>query len=131
MEARLGAENVIYAQGFDVELAGDDTALIEEAVAAAKQADRVVLMVGLPALFEAEGFDRDHLRQPPQLDALVAAVAAANAQCVVVLSNGAPIEMPWVGEVPAILELYLAGQAGGRSDGRFTVWRCEPKRQAG
>ena len=115
MEARLGAENVIYAQGFDVELAGDDTALIEEAVAAAKQADRVVLMVGLPALFEAEGFDRDHLRQPPQLDALVAAVAAANAQCVVVLSNGAPIEMPWVGEVPAILELYLAGQAGAEA----------------
>ena len=112
LEARLGADKVFYAQGFDVDLAADDAGLIAEAVAAAEKADRVVLMVGLPALFEAEGFDRDHLRQPPQLDALVEAVAAANANTVVVLSNGAPIEMPWVGQVSAILELYLAGQAG-------------------
>ena len=69
-------------------------------------------MVGLPPLFEAEGFDRTHLRQPAQLDALVAAVAAVNPKSLVVLSNGAPIEMPWIDDVAAVLEIYLAGQAG-------------------
>jgi beta-glucosidase len=39
-------------------------------------------------------------------------VVAANPNTVVVLSNGAPIEMPWAGKVKAILEIYLAGQAG-------------------
>jgi len=112
LQQRLGADQVVYAKGYDVDLANDDEALIAEAVAAAKSAERAVVMVGLPALFEAEGFDRTHLRQPPQLDALVEAVAAANPNTVIVLSNGAPIEMPWVGKVKAILEIYLAGQAG-------------------
>jgi len=110
---RLGADNIIYAKGYDVDLAGDDAALIEEAVEAAAKAEHVIVMAGLPALFEAEGFDRVHLRQPAQIDALIDAISAVNPNTVVVLSNGAPIEMPWLGKVKAVLELYLAGQAGG------------------
>ncbi|MEC7163691.1 MAG: glycoside hydrolase family 3 C-terminal domain-containing protein, partial [Pseudomonadota bacterium] len=107
-----GAGEVVYAKGFDPETAETDEKLIAEAVACAEAADQVIVMVGLPPLFEAEGFDRGHLRQPTQLDALVAAVAKANPACAVVLSNGAPIEMPWIDTVPAVLEIYLAGQAG-------------------
>ncbi len=107
-----GAGEVAYAKGFDPETAETDEKLIAEAVACAEAADQVIVMVGLPPLFEAEGFDRGHLRQPAQLDALVAAVAKANPACAVVLSNGAPIEMPWIDTVPAVLEIYLAGQAG-------------------
>ncbi|MDB2488495.1 glycoside hydrolase family 3 C-terminal domain-containing protein [Alphaproteobacteria bacterium] len=114
-EARLGDDKLSYAAGFDVEMAGDDAALIAEAVAAAKAADVAIIMAGLPSLFEAEGFDRTHLRQPNQIENLIAAVAAANKNCVVVLSNGAPIEMPWIDDVPAVLETYLAGQAGAHA----------------
>ncbi len=113
LRATIGdAGTVTFAKGFDPETAEADENLIAEAVACAQNAEQVIIMAGLPPLFEAEGFDREHLRQPPQLDALVTAVAAANPACVVVLSNGAPIEMPWVTHVPAILEIYLAGQAG-------------------
>ena len=108
---KLG-DRVVYAAGFDMELAEENDALIGEAVAIARAADVAVIMAGLPPLFEAEGFDRTHLRQPQQIDNLIEAVAEANPHCVVVLSNGAPIEMPWVDKVPAILEIYLAGQAG-------------------
>ena len=45
-----------------------------------------------------------------QVNELIFAVAAAQPRTVVALCNGAPVEMPWVGEVPAILELYLGGQ---------------------
>ena len=113
--ARLGGDNIVYAPGFDTELAEENAALIAEAVAAAKASDVAVIMAGLPPLFEAEGFDRTHLRQPAQIENLIAAVAAANPNCVVVLSNGAPIEMPWHKNVPAILEIYLAGQAGAHA----------------
>lgn len=111
LHEKLG-ERVVYAPGFDMEEAAENDALIGEAVAIARAADVAVIMAGLPPLFEAEGYDRTHLRQPPQIDNLISAVAAANPHCIVVLSNGAPIEMPWIDEVPAVLEIYLAGQAG-------------------
>ena len=40
-------------------------------------------------------------------------VCAANPNTVVVLSNGAPVLMPWIEEVGALVECYLGGQAGG------------------
>ncbi len=109
---KLGEANVSFAPGFDAELAAQDDALIEQAVAQAKQAKVAIVMAGLPPLFEAEGFDREHLRQPAQIENLIEAVAAVNPNTVVVLSNGAPIEMPWLDATPAVLEIYLAGQAG-------------------
>ncbi|NCF79345.1 MAG: hypothetical protein GWP34_05530, partial [Alphaproteobacteria bacterium] len=54
--ARLGADKIAYAAGFDAEMAADDAALIAEAIAAAQAADIAIIMAGLPPLFEAEGF---------------------------------------------------------------------------
>src|SRR5262249_20695245 len=45
--------------------------------------------------------------------ALLEAVLEVQKNVVVVLSNGAPIEMPWIDRVPAVLETYLGGQAWG------------------
>ena len=69
------------------------------------------MIVGLPGAFEAEAVDRDHMRLPEQMDALVAAVTAAQPRTAVVLCNGAPVEMPWVAGAKAVLEMYLGGQA--------------------
>jgi beta-glucosidase len=52
------------------------------------------------------------MKMPAGHDALIKAVAAAHQNVVVVLSNGSPVEMPWVNDVPCILEGYLGGQAG-------------------
>ena len=75
--------------------------------------DVVVLFVGLPAIDESEGFDRKHLDIPRQQELLINAVCKENPNSIVVLSNGAPIRMPWVDAPRAILEGYLLGQAGG------------------
>ncbi len=88
---------------------GDDLAAAAQLAAAA---DTAIVFVGLPPVFEMEGADRTHSKLPDAHNALVAAVTAANPNTVVVLSNGSPIEMPWLADVPAILEIYLAGQAG-------------------
>ncbi len=110
----IGAK-VTYAPGFDPELAEDNPGLIEEAVAVAEKAEQVLILAGLPPLFEAEGFDRTTLKQPAQIDRLIEAVSAANPNCAVILSNGSPIEMPWLDQVPAVLETYLGGQAGAEA----------------
>ncbi|MCE5343065.1 MAG: glycoside hydrolase family 3 C-terminal domain-containing protein [Eubacteriales bacterium] len=105
--------NATYADGYDMETGGVDERLLAEAEAAARGADVAVVFVGLPDLYESEGYDRTHLRMPENQEKLVARVAAANPNTVVVLHNGAPLEMPWLGLVPAVLEAYLGGQAVG------------------
>lgn len=112
LTALLGADRVTYAPGYaDPSEVTDD--LLTAAVEAARDADVAVVCVGLPDGFENEGDDREHLRLPAAHDALVTAVAAAHDRVVVVLSNGAPVELPWVADVAAVVEGYLGGQAGG------------------
>jgi beta-glucosidase len=114
LEAAVSYCKVDYAKGYIAGACEDaDPALEAEAVAAAKKADVCVLFVGLPPAYESEGFDRGHMRLPPGQIKLIEAVTAANPNLVVVLHNGAPVEMPWAEAVPAILEGYLGGQAGG------------------
>ncbi|AIY00101.1 beta-glucosidase [Arthrobacter sp. PAMC 25486] len=85
-----------------------------EAVAAASAAGTVLLFLGVPAAQESEGFDRDHLELPAQQLELLEAVLAVNARTVVVLSNGGVVRLSAFAErVPAILEGWLLGQAGG------------------
>lgn len=110
--AQLGRD-VEYAAGYHPRAKDPDAALIAEAVALAKRVDVVVLVVGLPDIYEAEGIDRTTMALPASHDALIAAVVAVNPRTVVVLCNGAPVEMPWHDQTPAIVEAYLGGQAGG------------------
>jgi beta-glucosidase len=110
---KIAGEDVIrYAPGYPLEGENVDEALLEQAVETAQQADVVVINAGLPDVFEVEGLDRAHMRLPESHNQLIQAVASVHSRVVVVLSNGSPVEMPWVHEVPAILEGYLGGQAG-------------------
>lgn len=104
---------VTYAPGYDPVTSSMDRGLVEDAVEAARGADAVVVMVGLPGRYESEGFDREDLLLPAQHDALVEAVCAAHPRTVVTLSNGAPVLMPWRDDAAAIVESYLGGQASG------------------
>ncbi|WP_155373898.1 glycoside hydrolase family 3 C-terminal domain-containing protein [Catellatospora vulcania] len=115
-----------YAPGYRRDSDEVDGALLAAAVEAAGAADTVLLYVGLTESYETEGLDRTHLRLPASHDALVAAVVAANPRTVVVLNNGAPVEMPWHGDVPAIVEAYLGGQAGGSAVADVLFGLAEP-----
>ena len=113
MDALEGVERVTYAQGYDTERDEIQDRLIDEAVAAARGADVAVIVAGLPDSFESEGYDRAHMRMPDCQNALIERVAEANPNTVVVLYNGSPVEMPWLGKVKAVIEAYLGGQAVG------------------
>ena len=87
--------------------------LLAEAVAGAGNCDVALVFIGLTEEEEAESFDRKNMSLPRIHNELVAAVAAVNPNTVVILSGGAPVEMPWLSEVKTVLNTYLAGQAGG------------------
>lgn len=123
--ALLGAANVTHAQGCDGDGVTTD-ALVDEAVAAAKDADVVLVFAGLPDSYESEGFDRRHIDLPPGQDRLIEALAAVHLKVVVVLLNGSAVAMPWVDRVPAIVEAWLGGQAGGGAIADVLTGRVNP-----
>ena len=102
-----------FAPGFTLDDAAQNPALTEQAVTAAQQADVVLLFLGLPSAYESEGFDRTTLDIPAKQVEVLDAVAAANPNVAVVLSNGSVVSLPWRGRAKAILETWLLGQAGG------------------
>ncbi|HEU5127831.1 MAG TPA: glycoside hydrolase family 3 C-terminal domain-containing protein, partial [Glycomyces sp.] len=93
----------------------DEDRLLAEAVAAAREAEAAVVVVSTTALTESEGWDRPDLRLPGRQDELVAAVAAANPNTVVVVNSGSPVEMPWRDDVAAVLLTWFPGQEGGHA----------------
>ena len=104
---------VEYVKGFSSERDEMTEEDLKQACEAAAGADVVVIFAGLPDSFESEGYDRKHLGMPNCQNALIEAVAEAQPNTIVVLHNGAPVEMPWLGKVKAVLEAYLGGQAVG------------------
>jgi beta-glucosidase len=123
LDAPLGAlrerieesASLTYVRGYDAQTGESDDAMIDSAVRSADASDVVVLFAGLPETYESEGLDREHMRLPAGHERLIEAVCAANPRTVVVLSNGAPVEMAWAEMPAAIVEGYLGGQAGGRA----------------
>ncbi|MDM7989188.1 glycoside hydrolase family 3 C-terminal domain-containing protein [Arthrobacter sp. zg-Y877] len=92
-----------------------DPQLVAEAETAASTADAVVFFLGLTEAEESEGFDRPDLSLPANQLAALRAVTAANPWTVVVLFNGGAVETGWASQVPAVLEAWLPGQAGGQA----------------
>lgn len=122
----IGAANLTYAAGYTEKGEIADAALIQEALDLAGKADVVVICAGLTDIYEVEGLDRQHLRLPAGHETLIQRLAAAHQKVVVVLSNGSPVEMPWAGDVLAILEGYLGGQAGAGAIADILTGRVNP-----
>jgi beta-glucosidase len=103
-----------------------DEALLNEALSLAKQAKVVLVMAGLPETYESEGFDRDHLHLPDSHNELISRISEVNKNTIVILSAGAPITMPWLSSVKAILHTYLSGQAGSEAILDILLGRINP-----
>ncbi len=113
LRSRADGAELTYAEGYpaDDALRPD---LMDEAVGLAQAADVALLILALPAYKESEGYDRTDLDLTAQQVALIQAVAKVQPKTVVVLNNGAPVAMSaWIDAVPAVLEGWMMGQAGG------------------
>src|SRR2546421_9156246 len=88
---------------------------IERAVAAAVASDVAIVFVGFGGDWQSEGFDRPNMDLPGKQDALVEQVAAANPRTIVVLNTGSPVTMPWLEQVPAVVQAWYPGQECGHA----------------
>ena len=109
--AESGLNSVGYAKGFDRQ-GKPDEALKAEAVLLAKNANVVLLCMGLDEIKESEGIDRADMKLAENQLELLAAVAAANPNVVVLLSAGSSLESDWVKDCKALVYGCLGGQAG-------------------
>ncbi|MDF2903615.1 MAG: glycosyl hydrolase [Bacillus sp. (in: firmicutes)] len=88
---------------------------IDRACALAKDADVILIYIGLDEATEAEGLDRQNMKIPENQIELLDALYKVNSNIVAVLSCGAAVEMPWINKVKGLVHGYLAGQAGARA----------------
>ena len=88
---------------------------IELAAQAAHKAQAAVVFVGLNADWESEGHDRQDMELAGLQNELVSAVATQNPNTVVVVNAGAPVTMPWIDEVAAVLHVWYPGQEYGNA----------------
>ncbi|KQQ94250.1 hypothetical protein ASF62_08930 [Leifsonia sp. Leaf325] len=109
---RLGEGPVRYARAYDLAAEETDDALVGEAVEVARAADTTIVVLGLPADAESEGYDRAGIALPSAQIALLRAVSEAASTLVVVLNGGGVVSTEWAGLANAILTIGLPGQAG-------------------
>jgi beta-glucosidase len=102
MRARLPNAQVTFDDGIN----------IPRAAKLAAAADIAILFVHQHA---GEGSDVRNILLPHTQNEMIAAVAAANPRCIVVLENGGPLAMPWVDKVSAILEAWYPGIRGSEA----------------
>lgn len=131
LSERLG-DKLVYERGYVGDLGGmydgvvtgqdlrekrSEAQLIADAVKAAKDADYVIVFGGLNKAShqDCEDSDRFGLELPYAQDKLIAALAQANKNLAVVLISGNAVAMPWVNEVPSILEAWYGGSQAGNS----------------
>lgn len=104
-----------------------DPNAIAEAAALAADADVALVFVGRTGEWDSEGADLpDTLALPGEQDALVAAVAAANPNTIVVLQTGTPVTLPWLDEVAAVIQAWYPGQECGNAIADILLGEVNP-----
>ncbi len=97
---------------------------ISAAVSAAQSASAAVVVVSDDT--ESEAADRPSLSLPSAQDELIEAVAAANPHTIVVIDAGAPVTMPWLSQVAAVLDAWYPGQTSGTSLASVLFGQTDP-----
>lgn len=113
MDAAAGIPGITYAPGF-TELVDEENALWrQEAIACAKKASAAVIFAGLPDTVESESYDRQNLCLPACQTTLIREICSVQPNVVVVMCSGSPVEMPWLENVKAVLQMHTGGQGVG------------------
>lgn len=111
LEQTAELDFVGYAQGFQ-RGGTTTTALVNEAIGLAREADVVIMAMGLDEAAESEGLDRAGMTLDSSQTELLAAVHDANPNVVVVLHAGSQVETAWTKDACSVLYAALGGQAG-------------------
>jgi len=123
---KYGKEQIVYSQGYASGPSMYDSeepstmntdSLFKTAVETAKTADVVFFIGGLNKnhFQDSEGGDRKTYELPFGQDKLIEAILKVNKNVAVMLISGNAEAMPWIKEVPAIVQTWYLGSEGGNA----------------
>jgi beta-glucosidase len=105
---------VSFKLGFDEYC--DEDKMMQEAAEVAKDADVAIVFTATGQEYETEGFDRPHMKLPRRQDDLVEAILKVQPKKTIVVNlTGSAVEMPWVDNIPALVQAWFPGQECGRA----------------
>lgn len=125
LEAMGQYGEVEYSEGYSLDN-DKDFDKIADAVKLAASCDRAVIICGLPLSYESEGYDRTHMELPENQLKLIDEVVRKQPNTVIVLCNGSPVAMPFLGKVSGILEAYLGGEGAGEAIADLLYGKANP-----
>lgn len=144
LKKRIGSQaEIVYARGYigdaDGKFDGVETGqnladhrtpaeLTAEACQLAQSADYVIFIGGLnkSEYQDSEGADRKELGLPYNQDQLISALAKINKNLVVINISGNAVAMPWINEVPAVLQGWYLGSESGNALAAVLVGDVNP-----
>lgn len=133
IKKRIGtAAEVIFARGYVGDASGEYNGVVsgqnlkderspeqlkKEALAIAKDADLVIFIGGLNKsdFQDSEGNDRKEYGLPYEQDELIKDLAKTNKNIVFVNISGNAVAMPWINEVPAVVQGWFLGTEAGNA----------------
>lgn len=118
-----GYEGIVDVAGSNANVSYNDGSNVSTAATTAAAADVAIVFV---RDYSTEGADRSTLALPGNQNKLIRTVAAANPHTVVVLETGAPVLMPWLHRVSAVLEAWYPGARGGHAIARLLFGLVNP-----
>lgn len=119
--------NYDYARGYNEnQLDGYSEELEAEAVEKAKNADVVLMFIGLSDYVEYEGADRKDMKLAQSQLRLIEKILTLNKKTVCVLFGGSVVELPFAGEVNSLLNMFLPGQNGGTATYNLLYGKANP-----
>ncbi|PVH85797.1 hypothetical protein DL98DRAFT_557627 [Cadophora sp. DSE1049] len=117
--SKLSDEGVVSFGGGGVRIGGcmkvNPEEQIRAAVALAKDADQVIICTGLNGDWEGEGCDRTSMDLPGHLTTLITSVASSNPNTTLILQTGSPITMPWLSQIPCLIQAWYGGNECGNA----------------
>jgi len=123
---KYGKEHIIHSLGYasgpsdygrEIKSKLNADSLFNAALELAKNADVVLFIGGLNKnhFQDCEGGDRKNMDLPFGQDKLIAALLKVNKNVAIILNSGNAVSMPWVNEVPAILQSWHLGSEAGNA----------------
>lgn len=91
-----------------------------------KKADYIIFAGGLDHNLDCEGRDRRSMEFPEGQTELIKQLAKLNKNLVVALYHGSPVSLPWLEEVPALIDLYYPGMYGGEAFAEILFGEVNP-----
>lgn len=120
------SEGSILLHGVEIGHQPPTEGMLERAIAAARDAEVAVVVVGTSDTWETEGHDRTTLGLPGEQDTLVREVCAANPRTVVVVVAGAPVDLGCAHDAPAVLLPWLGGEEAAAAVADVLLGDAEP-----